>query len=46
MGEGQYAIDCISPPMSPSPATALRLLPSIALSSELVMVSYHSENEF
>ena len=32
---GQHTFDWMPPPMSPSPAMALRLLPSIALSSRL-----------
>ena len=34
-GEGQYTVECILPPMFSSPASALGVLPSIALSSEL-----------
>ena len=38
---GQHKLDCMPPPMSPLPVMALRLLPSIALSSRLVAERYH-----
>ncbi len=38
---GQHKSDCMPPPMSPLPVMALRLLPSIALSSRLVTGGYH-----
>jgi len=38
---GQHKSDCMLPPMSPLPVMALRLLPSIALSSKLVAGEYH-----
>ena len=37
----QHKFDCMPPPMSPLPVMALRLLPSIALSSRLVAGGYH-----
>jgi len=39
MGQGQYKKYC---PMSSSPASVLRLLPSRALSSELVKTEYQN----
>jgi hypothetical protein len=38
---GQQKFDCMPPSMSPLPVMALRLLPSIALSSRLVARGYH-----
>jgi hypothetical protein len=38
---GQHKFDSMPPPMSPLPVMALRLLPSIALSSRLVPGGYH-----
>ena len=38
---GQHEFNCMPPPMSPLPVMALRLLPSIALSSRLVAGGYH-----
>ena len=38
---GQHKADCMLPPMSPLPVMALRLLPSIALSSRLTAGGYH-----
>ncbi len=38
---GQHKFDYMPPPMSPLPVMALRLLPSIALSSRLVAEGYH-----
>ena len=39
---GQHKFDCMPPSMSPLPVMALRLLPSIALSSRLVAGGYHN----
>ena len=38
---GQHGFDCVPASMSPLPVMALRLLPSIALSSILVAGRYH-----
>ena len=42
---GQHKFDYMLPPMSPLPVMALRLLPSIALSSRLVARGYHGVME-